>query len=160
MKELKKLMLNKISKEEFLAINNILEIKIEVGSGLKNAYKNHDAERVDELMYLIFMYEAFELEYVDILNKLLVSEWHFQHENIVLALQKISSIDSLDYLYKAIELNLEYLLWDENHAFEIKCVRGIYYIGKEKGIPYLEKLCNHKCTAIKEMAQRQLKKLL
>lgn len=47
-------------------------------------------------------------------------------EVIVLLLQKISSVDSLKYLYNAIELRPQYLTLDNNYAFEIKCVRAIY----------------------------------
>ena len=41
----------------------------------------------------------------------------------------------------------------------VKCVRAIYYIGKEKALSYLEKLCKHPNATISEMAQRKLKKI-
>lgn len=100
------------------------------------------------------------MRYVSILNKLLISDWHFQHENIVLILQKISSVESLEYLYNAIGLHLQYLEWDDNYAFEVKCIRAIYYIGKEKSCSYLDKLCKHSNKIISEMAQRQIKKMM
>ena len=96
---------------------------------------------------------------MDILDKLLISDWHYQHENIVLLLEKISCFESVDYLYNAIELHPLYLSWDDNYAFEVKCVRAIYYIGKEKSFSYLETLCKHENSIIREMAQRQIRKL-
>ena len=51
---------------------------------------------------------------------------------------EICSEKSIKYLYDAIELQPEYLEWDDNYAFEVKCVRAIYYIAKEKSYPYLE----------------------
>lgn len=75
------------------------------------------------------------------------------HEDIAWLLQKISSAKSLEYLYDAIELHPQYLAWDDNFAFEIKCVRAIYHIGKEK-------LCKHSNEVIRKMAQRQIKKII
>lgn len=80
-------------------------------------------------------------------------------EEIVTLLQKICSEKSIKYLYDAIELHPQYLEWDDNYAFEVKCVRAIYHIGKEKSFSYLEELCEHPNAVIREMAQRQLKKL-
>ena len=109
------------------------------------------------LLYLVFKFEVFNVEYVNILDKLLISDWHHQHENIVILLQRISCFESVDYLNSAIELHPQYLSWDDNYAFEIKCVRAIYHIGKEKSFSYLEKLCKHENSIIREMAQRQIK---
>lgn len=79
-------------------------------------------------------------KFLDKLNKLLISDWHQNNEDVVWLLQKISSDKSIEYLYDAIELHPQYLVWDDNYAFEVKCVRAIYYIGKEKAFPHLEKL--------------------
>lgn len=126
-----------------------------------------DANMLEYFIYTLFLWEEqvgrddlHELEkYVGILNELLVSDWHYKHEDIALLLQKISSYESIEFLYKAIEIQPQYLEWDDNYAFEVKCVRAIYHIGKEKAIPYLEKLCNHSNAVIREMAQRQIKKI-
>ncbi|MDE7270500.1 MAG: hypothetical protein K2N81_08505, partial [Acetatifactor sp.] len=127
MKFISELMLGKISTEEFLQQNNITQIEEVIETGLGIAYKEKDADNVDELLYLAFKFEVFNKDYVDILNRLLISDWHYQHENIVLLLEKISCLKSLNYLYKAIELHPQYLSWDDNYAFEVKCVRAIYY---------------------------------
>lgn len=142
MKAISELMLQKISKEDFLKQNNIVNIEEVIAKGLIAAYENKDAESVEVLLYLVFKFEAFNVEYVNILDKLLISDWHHQH-----------------YLNSAIELHPQYLSWDDNYAFEIKCVRAIYHIGKEKSFSYLEKLCKHENSIIREMAQRQIKKL-
>lgn len=132
------------------------------------AFDSQDAERLGYLIYPLFLWDeqmgehkAYELEkFLDILNELLISDWHHKHEDITLLLQKISSEKSIKYLYDAIELHPEYLAWDDNYSFEVKCVRAIYYIGKKKSFSYLEKLCRHSNNVIREMAQRQIKKLM
>ena len=134
---------------------------------IKEVFIVQDAERVEYLIYALwFWYNQIgrenvqELErFVDQLNELLLSDWHYKHEDIALLLEEISSDKSIEYLYDAIELHPQYLSWDENYAFEVKCVRAIYYIGKEKAFPYLEKLCKHSNEVIREMAQRQISKL-
>lgn len=131
------------------------------------AFDSKDAERMGYFIYALFLWDErvgrnkfheFE-KFVDILNELLISKWHYKHEDIVILLQKISSEKSIEYLYNAIKLHPEYLEWDDNYAFEVKCVRAIYHIGMEKSYSYLEKLCEHPNAVIREMAQRQLKKL-
>ena len=131
------------------------------------AFDSKDAERIGYLIYTLCLWDELvgknkfhEFEkFVDILNKLLISKWHCKHEDIVILLQKISSEKSIKYLYEAIELHPEYLEWDDSYAFELKCVRAIFHIGMEKSYSYLEELCKHPNAVIREMAQRQLKKL-
>jgi len=159
MRAISELMLDKISKTEFLKLNGVTHIDEATKCGLEAAYEKRDAEKVEDFIYLIFKFEILNDKYVDILNNLLVSKWHYKHEDIVILLQKISSEKSIKYLYDAIELHPEYLEWDDNYAFEVKCVRAIYHIGMEKSYSYLEELCIHPNAVIRDMAQRQLKKL-
>lgn len=160
MNAITKLMLGQISKKKFIEINAISNITDVIKNGLVEAYQNQNADSVDEFIYLTFVFDVFDVRNVDVLNQLLISDWHYKHEDIASLLQKISSVKSIDYLYDAIELHPQYLEWDDNYAFEVKCVRAIYYIGKEKSFSYLEKLCKHSNRIIREMAQRQIKKLM
>ena len=134
---------------------------------LTMAYKTRDSMRTEYAIYALFIWNEREEnrihelgKFVDILNELLISSWHYKHEDITLLLQKISSEKSINYLYNAIGLHPEYLNWDENYAFEVKCVRAIYYIGREKSYSYLKKLCGHSNMIISEMAKKQFEKLL
>lgn len=160
MKSLPELMLGKISNKKFLKINNITQIESVIEQGLDASFRSKSATDVEQYIYLIFKFEVYKKEYVDILNNLLISEWHYQHENIVILLEKISSLSSIPYLYNAIDLRPQYLTCNNSHSFEIKCVRAIYYIGKEKAIPYLKELCNNKIFDVRETAKRQITKLL
>ncbi len=160
MNAISKLMLGQISKEQFLEINAISDISNTIVNGLLEAYQSKNADSVEEFIYLTFVFEFFDERILDVANRLLISDWHYKHEDITYILQKISSCESIKYLYKAIELQPQYLAWDDNYAFEVKCVRAIYYIGKEKSFSYLEKLCKHPNDVIREMAQRQIKKLM
>lgn len=161
---------NQISSESFTEKLGIYEngfldyLLCEMGE----VFKSQDAMRLEYLIYALFFWNkqiggenVHGLEkFLDTLNELLVSDWHYKHEDITWLLQKISSVKSMEYLYDAIEVHPQYLEWDDNYAFEVKCVRAIYYIGREKSFPYLEKLCKHPNEVIREMAQRQMKKLM
>ncbi len=159
MQAISKLMLGQISKEQFLEINKISDLPNTIVNGLHEAYQSKNADSVEEFIYLTFVFEFFDKRILDVSNRLLICDWHYKHEDIVWILQKISSCDSIEYLYKAIKLQLQYLAWDDNYTFEVKCVRAIYYIGKEKTFPYLKKLCNYPNCVIREMALKQIKKL-
>lgn len=159
MSSVSQLMLGRISKEEFLTINSITDIAAEIERWLSMAYQNQNADEVDEGIYLLFVFELFDVRYVDILHRLLLSTWHYKHEDIVILLERISSLKSLDYLYDAIDLCPLYLKDEDNYVFEVKCVRAIYYIGKDKAYTYLEKLCLHENEVVREMAKRQIEKI-
>lgn len=160
MKALSELMLGKISNKAFLKANNIMQIESFIKQGLNESFKSKSATAIEQYIYLIFRFEVYSKEYVDILNKLLISSWHYQHENIAILLEKISALSSIPYLYDAIDLHPQYLTLENSHAFEIKCVRSIYYIGRESSLPYLKKLCTHSIPEVREMAQQQIMKLL
>lgn len=160
---------NKLCREEFLEqldINNERFSEYYLDE-LEETVKKHNAGRLENMIYVLFIWAEErndagnfkQASLLGILNELLITDWHCQHENIVMLLEKISSLNSIDYLYNAIELNPQYLSWDDNYAFEVKCVRAIYYIGKEKSFPYLKKLCSHENDVIRNMAERQIRKL-
>ena len=79
---------------------------------------------------------------------------------MVRLLQTIADTGSLKYIYEAISLKLDYLSWDENYAFEVKCVRALYYIGGSNAQSYLEKLSRDDNEIIQNMAKRQLSKII
>lgn len=99
-----------------------------------------DSEMLEFLVYALMLWEEkgnssdkLPLGYfTDILNELLLCDWHTQHENIVTLLQKISAECSVEPLYQA-----------------------IYSIGGEKAIHQLEILSRADNPIIKEMASRK-----
>ena len=69
-----KLMQGQITKEEFLEINAIINLRDEIERGLAKAYQKKSSDSVEKFIYLIFVFELFKIEYVNVLNKLLLSE--------------------------------------------------------------------------------------
>ena len=158
-----KYFMNKISKEDLL-------YEIECGNPqfeetlkkeLEIVISTKDKKRLEYLIYTLLLTEdnINIHSYVNILNELLISDWHEQHENIAMILQKIHSPKSVNYLKKAIYLKPQYLEWDENCAFEIKCIWALGYIKNQDAKEVLEKLLKEENKLLAENAKRQLEKM-
>lgn len=134
---------------------------------LEEELETQDYEMLEFLIYELMIWEEKGNDangltltfFKNILNSLIVCEWHEQHENIVMLIQKISDEDSIDYLFNAIHLKLSYLEWDDNYSFQTKCIRAIGNIGGKKAIKYLETLCEDANSIVREISQKQLEKL-
>lgn len=134
---------------------------------IKDVHESRDKKMLEYLIYILFIMDETLPDarrkdlplFVSVLDELLIESWHDQHENIVTLLERISSIESLEYFFEAIDLRPSYLSWDDNYSFGVKCVRALYYVGKELSAPYLEQLCDHPNETIRAMAQKQLSKL-
>lgn len=158
--------LKKISYDEFVLkiISYYNESEDSILNELLVSYDNMCSEKIDYLVYALFVLDDtianFDInKYLNVLNKLIISSWHYKHEDIVQLLEKISNFESLNYLYQAVYLRLDYLSWDENYSFEKKCIYAISKIGKQKSLPYLKKICFDDNKILRECADEQMKKI-
>ena len=135
---------NKISQEELLKEIEVNSPEFEkiLRQELENVMLNKDRERLEYLIYTLFLAEKrVNLNfYVDLLNELIICKWHEQHENIAILLQKIHLPSSVIYLKKAIYMHLQYLEWDDNYAFEVKCIWALGYIKNSEAEEVLEQV--------------------
>lgn len=153
---------NKISQEE---LRNTLEcsapqFQMKLKEELEHTIVNQDGERLEYLIYSLFLAEKnIQLNfYVDLLNKLIICKWHQQHENIAMLLQEIHSPSSVTYLQKAIYLRPQYLEWDDNYAFAVKCIWALGEIKNSEAEKVLEQLSKESNTIIAQNARKQLGK--
>lgn len=125
------------------------------------AVEQEDAEMMKYLIFTIYLGDnAININaYLDILNRLILCKWHNKHEDISLLLQRINSPESIEYLYKAIFLQLDYLDWDDNYAFERKCVHAIAKCKKQEALKKLSILASNENEIIKQCAEKQLQKI-
>lgn len=133
-------------------------------NSLNDAYKTKDSFAVECLVNSFFILEKTDvkndyLKCVEVLNELLISKWHKSNEDIVGLLEIISDESSLEYLFRAIDLDLDYLSWDVNHSFEKKCIHAIVKIGKQKSEKYLRLICNNHILTIRDCALKQLDRI-
>lgn len=158
MEYINELMTGEISKEKFLKKNNIADIEDVIMRGLHNAYEIEDAEHTDIFIYLIFVYELYTEKYVSILNELLVCGWHYQHENIAMILKKIKSPASVEYLYREVLTQREYLAYNDNESKIVKCLWALGEIGTENALQKLSILAERKEQIIRKNAIQQMER--
>lgn len=156
----KKLILGKISKEEFLTLIKVKSecLGEELSEMLSFAYKQNSDSNVEISIYLIFKYEQINEKYLDVLNNLILCDWHEQHENIAMLLQRLKAPKSVDYLYATINQKYSYLEYDDSYALAVKCIWALGDIGNEEAKEYLKKLLNSENEIIVENAKKQLER--
>ena len=152
------LMKNSISKSEFLKLFQI-DIKKDndyLLSLLEKAYNENNADDIEDILFISFSFSLFSKIFVNILNKLIVEEWHYKHEDIARILQKLKDPKSVEYLYEATLSSYEYLDYDESYALAVKCIWALGDINNEFAIEKLKLLSKSDNTIIKENAINQL----
>lgn len=159
--QLDKLIFNKISKERFLKIIRVKPEKLEVEllEMLNIAYDQCSSCNVEVALYLIFVYELFSEMYLNLLNNLILCDWHEQHENIAMILQRIKSPQSVDYLYIAASKKYSYLEYDDNFALAVKCIWALGEINTDEAMKKLEILQMSENDIIKKNAIKQLQRI-
>lgn len=152
---------NKLSKS---ALYEVLDSEVDswedfIKEGLETGMAEKSDELLDDYLTLIFLYKVPFDHCIQLLNKMLISDWHHQHENIALLLEKACDASSIEYLYDAAIVQFKYLEFDENYALAVKC---IWALGKilRKGSPLakekLELLAQSTNDVIKENSIKQL----
>ncbi len=118
-----------------------------------------DSESIEDGIYLLFAYENYSSSFVDILNKLMLCEWHKEHENIAMLLQRLKSPKSIGVLYETANKQFKYLEYDEFFALAVKCIWGLGDIGTLESYIKLETLSKSENEIIKENALKQMSRI-
>lgn len=149
----------KISKDEFIKeyFRDIPSKNKYVSELMEKSIVNEDAIAIDETIALLYT-GCFPLNcFTSNLCKLLQSSWHTKHEDIAMLLKQIADPTTVDCLYVATELELEYLNYDDTYQFARKCIKALSAIGNENAIEKLKLLMNSKIIEISEYAKKELR---
>lgn len=76
-------------------------------------------------MLLGYVLDVYDHSLVDLLNKLLLEDWHHRHEDITLLLQQLKSHSSIEALYLMAIRQLIYLSYDDSYALARKCIHAL-----------------------------------
>ena len=133
---------NKLSKS---ALYKAVDIEVDnwenfIHAGLQISLDEKSDELLDDYLTLIFLYEVPFKSCIQLLNKILVSDWHRQHENVAMLLEKACDVSSTEYLYATAIAQFEYLEYDENYALAVKCIWALGKILRSGGFQAKEKL--------------------
>ncbi|HFZ1806180.1 TPA: hypothetical protein ACIJYL_005219, partial [Klebsiella aerogenes] len=87
------------------------------------------------------------------------ADWHKKHEDLATILNYYHSETSVEYLYQAALLELNYRDYDEDYVLADKCIRALAKINNKNSIEKLEKLAMVENEKIKKSAMKQLSKI-
>lgn len=90
------------------------------------------------------------------LSKVLLLKDHKHHEDIAVLLQQEKDPNTVENLFKAAELNFEYLSYDETHQFGRKCIKALSAIDNSNSIEKLILLSKSKNSLISKYAIKEL----
>lgn len=123
---------------------------------LERALAERNADDVEYTLSVGALFDLFTENSVSILCKLLVSESHTRHEDIARYLQDLKSPKSIESLYAAALLKLDYLDFDENFALARKCTWALSAINTNESRRKLELLAQCDNEIIRGFAKKRL----
>lgn len=123
---------------------------LDICNGLKDAHKIQDAEAVDLFLYLGDV-TGYEYECIDVLNVLITDTWHEKHEDLARLLGSYGNKESVNYLYEAALLKLNYRDYGDSFSLADKCIRALAGIQCPESIEKLKSLSDSENNMIKNM---------
>ncbi|WP_312277660.1 hypothetical protein [Kosakonia cowanii] len=153
-----KLMMKQINLSEFLCQFGDGSGELDLCKELTISREAKDAELVDLLLYLSAVIK-FDYCDVDILNQLVTDPWHQKHEEIVILLDHYRQPSSVNPLYKAALLNLDYRDYDEDFMLANKCIRVLEKIQDQNAIEKMELLASADNELIRQYAKKHLNRV-
>ena len=117
-----------ISKDEFLAAfpGELLFDRLLASSILEDALLSGDAGTADIGFVLMLIQSdlAGIAVNTEVLCKLLLEPWHFHHEDIAMVLKEMKDPATVNCLFEAAQLRLEYLEYDDTYQLARKCIKS------------------------------------
>lgn len=153
-----KLMMKQINLSEFLCQFGDGSGELDLCKELAIAREAKDAELVDLLLYLSAVVK-FDYYDVGILNQLVTDPWHQKHEEIVRLLDHYRQPSSVNPLYEAALLNLDYRDYDEDFILANKCMRALEKIQDQNAVEKMELLASADNELIRQYAQKHLNRM-
>ena len=93
---------------------------------------------------------------VDLLNRLLLEDWHHSHEDIVSLLQDMKSPKSVEPLYETALKQFNYLNYDDSFGLARKCTWALSVINTNESIAKLKLLSQAENPSIRQYANKRL----
>jgi hypothetical protein len=147
-----------ISKDEFLAAfpGELLFDRLLASSILEDALLSGDAGTADIGFVLMLIQSdlAGIAVNTEVLCKLLLEPWHFHHEDIAMVLKEMKDPATVNCLFEAAQLRLEYLEYDDTYQLARKCIKALSSIDTDKAREKLEDLTHSEVVPIQEYAQK------
>lgn len=126
-------------------------------------FKEKPVNSTQTIMILIMLPEwlGLQYEFLTTFNRLLIQSWHTCHEILISEIASLKSSDSVAYIDKAIQLELDYLVQDESDteyvSFIRKCMITLADINTSESIELINKYKNDKNEVVRRCADEQIR---
>ncbi len=101
---------------------------------------------------------VFSRSCVPLLNALLAEDWHINHDEIVFILQELRDPRSIEALYQAAFLRLEYMEYDDTYGIAANCCWALGDINTASADEKLRELATSENPIIADYAREQLER--
>ena len=125
---------------------------------LETAYRERNSTDVECSLIVAYRYSLFSQEYVSILVRLIESDWHYKHEDIAFALQKLKSPKAVECLYRTALKRFPYLDYDDAYALAVKCIWALGDTNTAESREKLKLLSKSDNEIIRENAIKQIER--
>jgi hypothetical protein len=134
---------------------------IYIESILDESVRDQNSEDLDYASTLLFFDPEFETteKYVDILDSILIQDWHHNHEDIALMLQRLRSPKSIDTLYIRALSKPVYMAYDETYSLARKCIHALADINTKESKEKLILLSKSEIPEVREKSIKQLRQM-
>jgi len=122
---------------------------------LNETLASRQANDVESLLAISFVFGALTSEAVPVLCLLLLADYHTRHEDVALYLQSLRDPRSIAALYDACFLDLPYF-WDDGDALARKCTWALHDIGTPEAFERLHALTDHPRSSVVDYARKRL----
>lgn len=121
--------------------------------------EKRDPHDIENILFVVIVYNILSDKFVDILIALLKENWHYGHESIVWALQEIKSPRSIDVLYQTAISTIPYLNYSDmgHNSLRLHCVWALGKIGTTEAKEKLRILAKSDVPILRERAAHMLK---
>ena len=148
----------KISKEQFIESyfenkNSNNEFVLEF---MAKGMVDKSDETIEEVIVLLSTGFFPISVFVSNLRILLLESWHTRHEDVVTLLTGFSDDSTIEHLYKATELKLSYLDYDDTYQLARKCIKSLSRIGNDLSLNKIRCLMNSGNDVIAGYARKEL----
>lgn len=154
---IKEFYLGKILQDEFIKRfpKNIDNDGIYIKQLLYSAYEEKNPEDIEYILGVAGVFDLIQDNYIEILCKLLASDWHYMHEDIARYLQRIKSEESIEVLYKTVFTKFDYLEYDNSYSLARKCMWALGDICTNQAIQKLKLVADLGDDELKKYAIEQ-----
>ena len=152
------LALGKFSERDFHDLFSIPNNKYPefIRDTLLDSLNKKDSDDVEYALQLMFQFELYNETLNEVICKLLVEDWHFKHEDLVVKVEKHPIRGCEENLWTLAQMQLPYLDYDEFFGLARKCTWALSRINIPASIEKLRLLANYENKIIAAYAQKRL----